>query len=383
MPRKTPKSKLNTINSVVVAAFDKAVNIRDEFLNRLDKCTSLESLEGIKAHLEAARGRATYSLKKDSTKGQKATIKAKESEINSLIKKLEKQFPKVVEEVEVPIVAEDVEVEEEIEVAEDVEATEGATDTQTLEEVQPTIIVQVATYTQIVEDVLPAKEMEDGKGSQPVVLTPVVKDKKQEDTAVLHKDSSPVELSPTTAIEENGQRTKSPLKDAPASNNSKPKVVNPEREKHLIGVSKQLNYLFDKIAEFEGKKSDLNLADPRDAKKAEEYKNAQKAVRAIYNSVANLYNQYITDEIELDTFKTQAKPYLHEENENVQALQSHRGFKQIFFNLLAAIFSAGVIYGIAALAKGSFLVFNPSTDSGKKAQNLSAEIERATAAPAA
>ena len=67
----------------------------------------------------------------------------------------------------------------------------------------------------------------------------------------------------------------------------------------------------------------------------------------------------------------------------MQILKSHRGVKQILVNLLAFFLTGGIGYGIAALATGRLMLFNPSTNAGQKTDNLLESIEMVSATPAA
>ena len=174
-----------------------------------------------------------------------------------------------------------------------------------------------------------------------------------------------------------------PAIDAPDINTPKAKNFDPKRVFELAAVKQQLNALSDKSAEFNGKLQSLLANNPDDLKKAEEYRKAKAAINSIHHQVQNLYNDYIYGDIDLNTFKEAAKPLLDNENEHVQTLQSHRGTKQILINLLAFILTAGVGYGIAAIATRRFMVFNPHTDSSKKADDLLQSIHNAQATPAA
>ncbi|CEG57631.1 hypothetical protein [Legionella fallonii] len=156
------------------------------------------------------------------------------------------------------------------------------------------------------------------------------------------------------------------------------------RVNDLKEVQKQLDNLRDKSAEFAGKiHALLQNNPPVDPQKLADYEKAKNAVDSIIKGVSGLYDSYTYGQMSLGDFKTQAKPYLHEGSEHVQTLQSHRGVKEILINLLAAILSGGIIYGIAALAKGSPLVFKLATDSANRLTTLDESIERATTAPCA
>lgn len=160
------------------------------------------------------------------------------------------------------------------------------------------------------------------------------------------------------------------------------KVKDPQREAQLANVKKQLDIFLDKKTEFIGIFRDIMEKNPVNAEKLFNYAKAHNAIASIHQNITKLYEQYIHNEINLEHFKTQAEPYLKKENENVQILQAHRGVKQILVNLLAAILGVGVIYGLAAWAKGEFLIFNPPTDSAEKLSNIKDSIEMVTASPA-
>ncbi len=158
--------------------------------------------------------------------------------------------------------------------------------------------------------------------------------------------------------------------------------IDAQRVKDLIEVKKHLDRLSDKSAEFAGKIHALLQQDPVDIWKLADYTTAKTAMDSINKGINGLYENYIYGRINLAEFKKEAKPYLNEESEHVQTLQSHRGVKEILLNLLAAIVGLGIFYGIAAAVKGSFLVFKPATDSGEKLSDLGKSIEN-TVSPAA
>ncbi len=144
-----------------------------------------------------------------------------------------------------------------------------------------------------------------------------------------------------------------------------------------------MDRLSDKSAEFAGKIHALLQADPIDEKKLADYTKAKTAIDSIHRGINGLYESYIHGRINLAELKKEAKPYLNEESEHVQTLQSHRGVKDILLNLLAAL-GLNIFYGIAALAKGSFLVFKSATDSATRLNTLDESIDNAsTASPAA
>lgn len=60
---------------------------------------------------------------------------------------------------------------------------------------------------------------------------------------------------------------------------------------------------------------------------------------------------------------------------SIEILKEHRGWKEFFINLVAAVASGFIGYGIAALALGRFSVFKPATDTGNKLDTLYQEIE--------
>lgn len=159
--------------------------------------------------------------------------------------------------------------------------------------------------------------------------------------------------------------------------------IDPLRLIQVADVKAQLLLLSDKRAEFSGRIIAHQKANPGETKKAGEYMDAKKALDNIYNKINGLYQSYIRTEIDLDQFKSDAKDCLAEESDDVQILKSHRGVKQILVNLLAFFLTGGIGYGIAALATGRLMLFNPSTNAGQKTDNLLESIEMVSATPAA
>ena len=209
----------------------------------------------------------------------------------------------------------------------------------------------------------------------PIPLEPII-------SRIMAPSSSPVETGVPAQLLEPGLQTSSP--------NAQDKQWDPVRESHLVKVRKYLQELSDKKAEFVGRLAfhkDQNNnpveVDLEEDETAAEYKKAIEAIGRIYDQVADLYNNYCYGQIDLNQFKLQAKPFVQDESEDVKTLQTHRGVKEILINLLAAIFSAGIIYGIAALATGRLMVFKPATKAGQKANDLRESIDNAVAAPCA
>jgi len=159
--------------------------------------------------------------------------------------------------------------------------------------------------------------------------------------------------------------------------------IDPLRLIHVADVKAQLLLLSDKRAEFSGRLIAHQKANPGDTKKAAEYMDAKKALDNIYNKINGLYESYIRKEIDLDQFKTDANVCLAEGSDDVQILKSHRGVKQILVNLLAFFLTGGIGYGIAALATGRLMLFNPSTNTGQKTDDLLQSIDMASVSPAA
>ncbi|BCA96365.1 hypothetical protein TUM19329_27260 [Legionella antarctica] len=160
--------------------------------------------------------------------------------------------------------------------------------------------------------------------------------------------------------------------------------IKPERERILARVKLQLDALSDKKAEFVGKYSAHADKYPDDLATLEEFDKAMQATENIYNRVNYLYDAYIHGEIELNVFKDEAAPLLDDTVEEVQTLKSHRGLKEIVINLLAAIFSIGIIHGASFIATGKFefRLFKPATKSGAIVDELEKEIGNAAAASA-
>ena len=163
-----------------------------------------------------------------------------------------------------------------------------------------------------------------------------------------------------------------------------PREINPERVRDLARVKIQLDALLDKKAEFIGKYATHAEKYPGDISKLEEFDKAIQATESIHDRINHLYNEYIYGDIDLDLFKRDAAPLLNDTVEDVQTLKSHRGLKEIVINLLAAIFSAGLIHVVAALTTGKFefRLFKPATKSGVIVDNLEEAIENSHVAAA-
>lgn len=159
--------------------------------------------------------------------------------------------------------------------------------------------------------------------------------------------------------------------------------VDIDRLTNVVIVRDHLRSIYDKKAEFWGKLDTLRKTHPEEIQKVREYQDAIKALDNIYEGINGLYQSYITREIDLDQFKSDAKVYLSEDCDDVQILKSHRGVKQILVNLLAFFLTGGVGYGIAALAAGRLMLFNPLTSSAQKTDNLLQSIEMVCASPVA
>lgn len=352
----------NQIETLTIeVGYNICVNIRTHFINQLNDCKTAKALEGIKADLDEERERSIYELREHSTNEHIDHINELENQIETLIAEKNEEI-----EAALQIESDDDEIQEELpETVEGEFPDKFEGDVDELGSLSPIAPMDGRTIPQTVaaqpvNDILVVKKAED---ETPAVDNAAVKKSKKAENPMVETPISPTEPTPTKT-------------------QFKAKTSNPERVEHLAAVKKQLNLLSDKRAELMGELSSHMESKPDDVKKREEYQKKINAIASIHNKVAGLYNEYISGDIELDDFKTKARPFLQVKNKDIQTLQSHRGVKQILVNLLAAIFSAVVIYGIAAFATGRIMLFNPSTNSGKKADDLRASIENA-AAPAA
>lgn len=109
-----------------------------------------------------------------------------------------------------------------------------------------------------------------------------------------------------------------------------------------------------------------------------DYVRASASANVLWDKIWSLYEQCILhkpNEIDIVTFKRQAKEILNHDNNDVKELNKHRGWKQVVTNLLTAILGVGVVYGIAAAIKGSFTLFPVATDSGSKLKVLEQSID--------
>lgn len=108
--------------------------------------------------------------------------------------------------------------------------------------------------------------------------------------------------------------------------------------------------------------------------KAKTYEKAHKAANAVITTMGRLADSYAKESISLAEFKAQTKIALNNKNEHIQVLESHRGWKQILVNLLAAV-CGSLIYVAAATYTGSLLLFKPETDAGAKVRQLKDAVE--------
>ncbi|MDI1351725.1 MAG: hypothetical protein PSV35_02995 [bacterium] len=145
-------------------------------------------------------------------------------------------------------------------------------------------------------------------------------------------------------------------------------VVNNTREKELSKVRDQISIIREKALYFddEGMKYSSDTTN--------KYYKARDAAISIANNMEGLADLYVQEKLTLKQFKFQAHALFDVKNEDMQVLQTHRGWKQIALNTIAAILGT-VVYALIALYQGKTMLFTPATDAGKKVQNLEQAID--------
>ena len=112
-----------------------------------------------------------------------------------------------------------------------------------------------------------------------------------------------------------------------------------------------------------------------DFKGYKKYYAAHQAALDVVNQIEALTNKYASNQISLTAFKSQAKVLFDDQNPSIKQLQTHRGWKEILVNVLAAIIG-NVFFLAAAACAGTFTLFKPATDSANKVNALARAVNK-------
>ncbi|ASQ46736.1 hypothetical protein [Legionella clemsonensis] len=152
----------------------------------------------------------------------------------------------------------------------------------------------------------------------------------------------------------------------PATHGGKPTLAaDPIRLKKLKQINEKLSVLGEKAEELRN------------------YEEAYREVETIIIELNKLNRLYLhTNALSDQDYKAQAEQILSPEK--MIKIEEFRGLKmkkvgELLLNLLAAISTAFIGYGIAAAVKGDLLLFRVNTDTKNKVNNLNTEIQTAFA----
>lgn len=145
-------------------------------------------------------------------------------------------------------------------------------------------------------------------------------------------------------------------------------IIDAKKEKSLAAVRAQIDVMHAKAAEYKSEFVKTN-------KKS--YLDAYNATQGLIGKVESLAIQYTTNKITLAQFKTDADILLGKNSvdADVKELRTHRGWKEILINLLAAVVGT-VIYLAAAAYTGSLMLFNLDTRGAKIAESIGNAIDQ-------
>lgn len=113
-----------------------------------------------------------------------------------------------------------------------------------------------------------------------------------------------------------------------------------------------------------------------DSKKGADYIKAKEAIATIYNGLETRLAAYKKDQ-DLSKFKESAEQFLKDEcKAQIVTLNEPRGWKAktIISNIMLAIATLFVGYGIGVLVTGRFSLYQPKTDAGNKIDNVTDSI---------
>lgn len=143
-----------------------------------------------------------------------------------------------------------------------------------------------------------------------------------------------------------------------------------QRANKIRVVMDNLMQLENKIKEF-SKRADAD----------NEYASASSAALTIYQGLAGLIDNYLNEKIELSEFKSQSEQFIKEKcQDELEVLNSPRGWKAktIVTNILFALGTLFVGYGIGVMVTGRFSVFQPQTEAAKRMDDLTQSINALT-----
>lgn len=163
----------------------------------------------------------------------------------------------------------------------------------------------------------------------------------------------------------------SPVSEIPHSASLSPVeelTFNQERANKISKIVEKLKYLEGKIEDIQRYKEDTTKA--------------VSEVQAIIDNLKQLNKDYVSEVINDKQYQDQAKNILS--NDKITEISEFRGLKmkkvgELLLNILAAISTAFIGYGIAAAVKGDLFLFRLNTDTKNKVNAVDAEIKTAFA----
>jgi hypothetical protein len=143
------------------------------------------------------------------------------------------------------------------------------------------------------------------------------------------------------------------------------------KEQHLVEVRRQIQLLRVKAESFRAKMQFcLNL----NQYQATMYYKAHSSALNLAKSIETVANNYASDSLDLNSFKAQCRDLFSTDNHDIQVLHTHRGWKQLLVNVLAALIG-GIFYMAAAVCTGRLLLFRPETNAEKRVNHLAEAID--------
>ena len=309
-------------------AYERAFNIRVSFVNKLEKCNSAEELAVIARSYQTAleKGRLSYSVL---TQYHSTEINSLSTKIKTLFAEKQQQFTAVND-------------------------TAGISPRATEEQTYG-IIEEVREV-----DYHHAKKIETGEYED------VELDEEEEEEFLFNNTDS----TQTRRHGYEGSREHDGDYHDGGYDVDDTYGTNPGKEHYLAKVRECIASMRLKMSYFERMMHEYK----NNPDKAKPYEKAYGAAKTVVTAMERLANDYAREHISLAKFKAQTKTALDSKNEHIQTLESHRGWKQILVNLLAAV-CGNVVYLAAAAYTGSLLLFKPETDAGAKVRQLKDAVE--------
>lgn len=324
-------------NKAEKAAYERAKDLRDEFLKQLEKCDSESSLNKLSKKYKSDK----FAVGRALTTHHAAEIQKLNDQITHLfVVKTAKLIPVV----DASLTASP----QMVVTVENEDGVETTVDSSFVESAVLDTVVEPETTKTAVETVTASAEVETGKTALSTDLATGTK----HDSSANKNAHTCNPCSSIDVLDETG--------------------VNPSREKHLIKVRDQIEIIRKKAHLLNMEYVKNILIDPV---ASEKYEAAYKAAYRVADKAEALTNDYAMDKMNLNDFKARAKDIFKSEDSDIKILNTHRGWGQILANVLAA-FVGNIFYLAAAAYTGSLLVFKPNTDSKNKVDTLADVVKQ-------